>query len=141
MAQAATAISGRDTAHANKAAVPNTVLCLLWEWCPLLLYLGHLVRECNWAGEIDGTGLWAQEVLQLTLCLLQRLQRGPCDTLLQYERTMMCTLLYSSKWHQDLPGQAHSEGFGEGILSKLVRDKPTNTGSVTIEEVENHYLI
>ena len=53
----------------------------------------------------------------------------------------MCTLLYNSKWHQDLPSQAHSEEFGEGMLSKFVRDKARNTGSVTVEEVENHYLL
>ena len=29
----------------------------------------------------------------------------------------MCTLRYSSKWHQDLPGKAHSEEFGEGMFS------------------------
>ena len=51
----------------------NAVLYLLSEWCPLLLYLGHLVRECNWAGENNGTGSRAQEVLQLSLCLLRRL--------------------------------------------------------------------
>ena len=132
--RAATGISGRDTAHANRAAVANAVLHLLSEWCPLLLYLGHLVRECNWSGENSGTVQWS-------LCLLRRLRRGPCDTVLKYERTIMCTLLYNSKWHQDLPGQAHSEEFGEGMLSKLVRDKAKNTGSVTVEEVENHYLL
>ena len=45
----------------------------------------------------------AQEELQLSLCLLRRLRRGPCDTVLKYERTIMCALLYNSKWHQDLP--------------------------------------
>ena len=140
-AQAATAISCRDTSHANRAAVANTVLCLLSEWCPLLLYLSHVVRACNWAGENNGTGSRAREVLPLSLCMLRRLQRGPCDTVLKYERTIMCTLLYSSKWHQDLPGQAHSEEFGEEMLSKLVRDKAKSTGSVTVEEVENHYLL
>ena len=49
-AQAATAISGPDTAHAKGSAVANAVLHLLSERCPLLMYLGHLVRECNWAG-------------------------------------------------------------------------------------------
>ena len=122
-AQAATAISGHDTAHANRAAVANTVLHLLSEWCPLLLYLGHLVRECNWSGENNSTGSRAQEVLQLSLCLLRRLRRGPHDTVLNYEGTIMCTLLYNRKWHQDLPGQAHSGEFGEGMLSKLERDK------------------
>ena len=140
-AQAAIAISGRDTAHASKAAVANLVLPLLSEWCPLLLYLGHLVRKFNWSGENNGSGLRGQEVLQLSLCLLRRLRRGPCDTVLKYKRTIMCTLLYNSRWHQDLPRQAHSEEFGEGMLSKQVRDKARNTGSVTFEEVENHYLL
>ena len=140
-AQAAKAISGRDTAHANRAAVAVEVLCLLLEWCPLLLYLGHLVRECNWAGETDGTGSRAQKVLQLSLCLLRRLHGGPCDTVLKYKVTIMCILLHNSGWHQDMSGQAHSGAFGEGMLSKLVRDKAKNTGSVTVEEVENHYLL
>ena len=77
----------------------------------------------------------------MSLCLLRRLRRGLCDTVLKYESTIMCTLLYNSKWHQDLPGQAHSEEFGEGMLSKLVRDKAKNNGSVTVEEVENHCLL
>ena len=119
----------------------NAVLHLLSEWCPLLLYLGHVVRECTWSGENNGRGSRAQEVLQLCLYLLRRQRRGPCDTVLNYERTIMCTPLYNSKWHQDLPGQAHSEEFGEGMLSKLVRDKARNTGSVTVEEVGNHYLL
>ena len=107
----------------------------------MLLYLGHLVRECNWAGEENGTGSGAQEVLRLSLCVLRRLKRVPCDTVLKYERMIMCTLLYNSKWHQDLLGQAHSEEFGEGMLSKLVRNKAKSTRSITVEEVENHYLL
>ena len=60
---------------------------------------------------------------------------------MKYDCTIMCTLLYNSKWHQDLPGQAHSEEFGEGMFSKLVRDKAKNTGSVTVEEVESNFLL
>ena len=48
--------SGCDTAHANRAAVGNAVLHLLSEWCPLLLYLGHVVRECNWSGKTTVQG-------------------------------------------------------------------------------------
>ena len=40
-----------------------------------------------------------------------------------------------------MPGHAHSEVFGEGMLGKLVRDKAENTGSVTVEEMEHHYLL
>ena len=113
---------------------------LLWMRV-LLLYLGNLVEECNCPGENNGTGSRAHEVLQLSFCLLWTLRRGPCDNVLRYERTIMCTLPYSSKWRQDLPGQAHSEEFGQGMLSKLVRDKTKTTGSITAEEVENHYLL
>ena len=140
-AQAATASSRRDTAHANKAALANAVLPLLSEWCTLLLYLGHLVRECTWAGKNNGTGSRAHEVLHLSLYFLRRLRRGLCDTVPKCERCIMCTLLYNSRWHQDLPGQVHSEEFGKGMLSKLVRHKAKHTGSVTVEEVENHYLL
>ena len=55
-AQAPTAISGRYAAHASREAVANAVLHLLSEWSPLLLYLGHVVPECNWSGENNGTG-------------------------------------------------------------------------------------
>ena len=82
-----------------------------------------------------------QDLLKFSLRLLQRLQRGPFDTSLKHERTIMCTLLCSSKWHKDLPGHAHSDRFGEGMLSKVVRDKANNTGSVNVQEVENHYLL
>ena len=74
-------------------------------------------------------------MVQLRLCLLRRLRRGLCDNVLKYERTIMCTLLYTSKWHQDVPDQAHSEELGEGMLSKLVRDRAKNTVCGT------HYLI
>ena len=77
----------------------------------------------------------------MSLFLLQRLRRGPCDTVLKCQRTIMCTLLYSSKCHEDLAGQAHSEEFGDGIFSKLVRDKAKNTSFLTVVEVENHYLL
>ena len=97
-AQAATAINGRETMRASRAAVASAVFHLLSEWCPLLLYLGHIVRECNWAGGGgNSTGSRAQEVLQLSLCPLWRLRKGPYDTVLKYKRTIMWTLLYNSK--------------------------------------------
>ena len=68
-------------------------------------------------------------MLYLSLCLLRRLHRGRCDTVLKYERTIMCILLYNSRWHEVLPGQSHSEEFGEGMLSKLLRGEAKNTVS------------
>ena len=95
----------------------------------------------SWAGKNNGTGSRAREVLQLSLCLLRSLRLGPCDTVLKNERKIMCTLLYNSNWHQDLPSQAHSREFGKGMLRKLVRDKAKNTVSATVEDVEKNYLL
>ena len=67
-------------------AVCKAMQVLLTQYCPMLLYLGHLVRQCNWAGETANTDVFASEGLQIVMCLLDRLNMG--DTLLKYERTV-----------------------------------------------------
>ena len=62
-AEEAMVIRHRDTAHATRASVATTMRTLFSKWCPLLLYLGQLVRKCNWSRENNGTGACAQEVL------------------------------------------------------------------------------
>ena len=42
-------------------AVCKTMQVLLTQYCPMLLYLGHLVRQCNWAWETANTGVFASE--------------------------------------------------------------------------------
>ena len=46
-------------------AVCKAMQVLLTQYCPMLLYLGHLVRQCNWAGETANTGFFASEGLQI----------------------------------------------------------------------------
>ena len=62
-------------------AVCKAMQVLLTQYCPMLLYLGHLVRQCNWVGENANTGVFASEGLQIVMFLLDRLNRG--DTLLE----------------------------------------------------------
>ena len=62
-------------------AVCKAIQVLLTQYCPMLLYLGHLVRQCNWAGETANTGVFASEGLQIVMCLLDRLNMG--DTVLK----------------------------------------------------------
>ena len=62
-------------------AVCKAIQVLLTQYCPMLLYLGHLVRQCNWAGETANTGVFASEGLQIVMFLLDRLNMG--DTLLK----------------------------------------------------------
>ena len=93
----------------KSARTPPLCLCkaiqvLLTQYCPMLLYLGHLVRQCNWAGETANTGVFASEGLQIVMCLLERLNMG--DTLLKYERTVATALLCHTAWHTAMPGQA-----------------------------------
>ena len=140
-AQPASPITCRDTTHADMAAVAKAILSLLSEECPLLLYLGHVVQEFNWARENNHTGPRAHEVLELSLCLFWNLRRRLCDTVLKYERTIMCTVPYNSKWHQDLPGQAQPQDFGDRMLSNVVRDRAKNTGFFPFPEMENHNLL
>ena len=40
-------------------AVCKAIQVLLTQYCPMLLYLGHLNRQCNWAGETANTGVFA----------------------------------------------------------------------------------
>ena len=118
-------------------AVCKAIQVLLTQYCPMLLYLGHLVRQCNWAGETANTGVFASEGLQIVMCLLDRLNMG--DTLLKYERTVATALLCHTAWHTAMPGQAFAEEFCESLLSSLVTKKGQNRGAVTIEDVDDLY--
>ena len=118
-------------------AVCKAVQVLLTQYCPMLPYLGHLVRQCNWAGETANTGVFASEGLQIVMCLLDRLNMG--DTLLKYERSVATALLCDTAWHWAMPGQAFAEQFCEGLLSSLVTKKGQNRGAVTNEDVDGLY--
>ena len=118
-------------------AVCKAMQVLLTQYCPMLLYLGHLVRQCNWAGETANTGVFASEGLQIVMCLLDRLNMG--DTLLKYERTVATALLCHTAWHTAMPGQAFAEEFCESLLSGLVTKKGQDRGAVTIEDVDALY--
>ena len=118
-------------------AVCKAIQLLLTQYCPMLLYLGHLVRQCNWAGETANTVVFASEGLQIVMCLLDRLNMG--DTLLKYERPVGTALLCHTAWHTAIPGQAFAEEFCESLLSSFVTKKGQNRGAVTIEDVDDLY--
>ena len=120
-----------------RCAVCKAIQVLLTQYCPMLLYLGHLVRQCNWAGETANTGVFASEGLQIVMCLLDRLNMG--DTLLKYEHTVATAPLCHTAWHTAMPGQASAEEFHESLLSSLVTKKGQDIGAVTIEDVDDLY--
>ena len=116
-------------------AVCKAMQVLLTQYCPMLLYLGHLVRQCNWAGETANTGVFASEGLQIVMCPLNRLNMG--DTLLKYKRTVATALLCHTAWHTAMPGEGFAEEFCESLLFSLVTKKGQNRGAVTIEDVDD----
>ena len=118
-------------------AVCKAMQVLLTQYCPMLLYLGHLVRQCNWAGETANTGVFASEGLQIVMCLLDGLNMG--DTLLKYERTVATASLCHTAWHTAMPGQAFAEEFCESLFSSLVRKKGQNRVAVTVDDVDDLY--
>ena len=119
------------------SAVCKAMQVLLTEYCPMLLYLGHLVRQCNWAGEMANTGVFAPEGMQIVMCLLDRLNMG--DTLLKYEPTVATALLCNTAWHTAMPRQAFTEDFCESLLPSLATKKGQNRGAVTIDYVDDLY--
>ena len=90
-------------------AVCKAIQVLLTQYCPMLLYLGHLVGQCNWAGETAYTGVFASEGLQIVMCLLDRLNMG--DTLLKYARTVATALLCHTAWHTAMPDRLLPRSF------------------------------
>ena len=118
-------------------AMCSAMQVLLTHYCPMLLYLGHLVRQCNWSGETANTGIFASQGLQVVMCLLDRLNMG--GTILKYERTVATPLLCHNAWHSAMLGQAFVEGFRESLLSSLVTKKGQNIGAVTIDDVDDLY--
>ena len=110
---------------------------LLTQYRPMYVYLGHLVRQCNWASDNAYRFVLALEGLQKVICLLDRLNMG--DTLLKYERTVATALLCHTAWHSAMPGQCFAEGVCESLLSCLVTKKGQNRGGVTIDDIDDLY--
>ena len=82
--------------NCRRCALCKAMQVLLTQYCPMLLYLGHLVRQCNWAGGNAKTGVLDSEGLQIDMCLVDRLNMG--DTLLKYERNFATALLCHIPW-------------------------------------------
>ena len=121
----------------HRYAVCKAMQVLLTQDCPMLLYLGRLVRQCNWAGENVNTAVYAAQGLQIVICLFDRLNMG--GTLWKYERTVATAQLCHTAWHSAMPGQSFAEEFCESLHSSLVMKKGQNRGAVTIDDVDDLY--
>ena len=91
---------------------------LLNYYLPAIFVVGHLVRNCTWAGRADGSGIVATCVLQRCVGLLVDLA-NPAAAKMDYVRTICCALQYNTQWHDHTPGAAHVEECVEGLQAKL----------------------
>ena len=86
-----------------KSLVCKAMVYLLQNWCPLVLYCGFLVRQCNWSERHPGSAIDAENVLRLVLVLLTELGRAPADPFV-YVRTIGVALLHWQAFNSGLPG-------------------------------------
>ena len=93
---------------------------LLHSYCPALLALGVLVRECNRNGRSLNSSAVAKECIGMITVLMMNII--PFEKWLGTEnlRTDAVALLLWSDWHTWALGCLCSEDYGEGMLSRLL---------------------
>ena len=111
----------------QRLAIARHVQLFLEEFVPLCYVLGWMTRRCAWEGRARGTGVWARQMLELSLVVLHGIPgRDPSGSL--YCRSISAALLSWSSWHDELPACAYVEEACEALLSKLGRPSGATPG-------------
>ena len=119
-----------------KSVVCRAMVNLLQNWCPLVLYCGFLVRQCNWSRRHPGSATDAHHVLRLVFVLFTELGRAAADPLV-YVRTMGVALLHCQAFNSALPGLCYGDEFGEAMISQMESIKDRHTWAVTPSDMED----
>ena len=119
--------------------VCKAMVNFLQNGCPLVLYYGFLVRQCNWSGRQPETAIDAQNVLRLVFVLWIGLGSAVAD-LVVYVRTIGVALLHWQTFNSGLPELCCGEEFGEDMLSRLGSMKDRHTWAVTPSDVEDLFV-
>ena len=122
-----------------KSAVCKAMVNLLQNCCPLVLYCGFLVRQCNWFGRHPGSAIDAHHVLRLVFVLLTQLGRAAVDPLV-YVRTIGVALMHWRAFNSAVPGMCYGEEFGEVMLSRLGSMKDRHMWAVTPSDIEDLFV-
>ena len=122
-----------------KSVVCKAMVNLLENWCPLVLYCGFPVRQCNWSRGHPRSAIDTQNVLQLVFVLLTELGRAVADRLV-YVRTIGVASLHWQAFNSSLLGLCYGEEFGEVMLSRLGSRKDRHTWAVTPSNVEHLFV-
>ena len=122
-----------------KSEVCKAMVNLPQNWCPLVLYCGFLVRQCNWSGRQPGTAITAQNVLLMVFVLLIEVGWAAADPVV-YVRTIGVALLHWQTFNSGLPGLCYGEEFGEVMLSRLGSMKDRHTWAGTPSDAEDLFV-
>ena len=122
-----------------KSEVCKAMVNLLQKWCPLLLYCGFLVTQCNWSGRQPGTAINARNFWRLVFVLLIELRRAAADPVV-YVRTIGVALLHWQTFNSGLREWCYGEEFGEVMFSRLGSMKDRHTWAATPSDVEDLFV-
>ena len=115
---------------------------LVFEWAPACLLLGYYIRQCAWDQRTPGTGWLARQALQLSLCLLVRLEGWAGQRRMsEYVRTLACALVSWTPWHDGVPGCCFVEEANEAALSRLGALLERHPQATTTADAMDLYLL
>ena len=93
---------------------------LLYSYCPALLALGVLVRECSRNGCSLNSSAAAKECIGMSTVLMMNIIPSEKWMSTEHLRTNTVALLLWSQWHTRALGWLLSEEYGEAMLSCLL---------------------
>ena len=112
------------------------LLYLCTEYCPALVEMGTMVRQCFWKTQDVRSGAVARQVIRDAIAILHALRtRGPTE----YVRNLvvMDLLWDCSGLHDALPAAVMVEECLESSLSVLTRRQGTDTRAHTVTDVSD----
>ena len=113
---------------------------LLYSYCPALLALGVLVRECNWNGRSLHSSAAANECMGMSTVLMMNIIPSKKWLSTKYLRTNTVALLFWSDWHTRALGCLFSEQYGEAMLSRLLMRSREVGNAPLVQHTTNFFL-
>ena len=113
---------------------------LLYSYCPALLALGVLVRECNWNGRIASSNTDAKECIATSTVLLMHIIPSDKWLTTEYLWTNSVALLFWSDSHSRALGYLFCEHYGEAMLSRLLMRSKEVGNAHSVQQMPDIFL-
>ena len=113
---------------------------LLYTYCLAALSIGPSVRECNWEGRGAGSGIFAEQALDMSLLLMLNILKPKEQLATEYVKTTAFALLFWSQWHSSSLGCIHFEELGEALLTRFSAHCRRNTACTSVQQSSDLFL-